>query len=582
MMVAELVSKSLLTATMGYLYWIHRERYLGMWTLGWLASSLYGVAILTVPPGWSGMSALGGGLVLGAAWAFLHGTHELAGRRTSRWWTLALGLAAGWAVAATVLELSFTPANLPVSFVLGAALIAVGWTLLRRSGVRGIEPAIAGGAFLLWGIHVLDYPFLRQVAWFAPTGFLISYALQIAGAIGMLVLYLRRSHEQLQLSQAQLAQSQKMEELGRLAGAVAHDFNNLLTVILGNLSLIDSDEETRERVAEADRASRRAADLTRQLLGFSRKQVAAPRILDLAAAVASVARMMERLVDSDVRLEVAGSEPHWIEADPGHVEQIILNLAINARDAMPDGGCLSLGTRSIELSEPVLRPGRSLPAGRYAVLEVRDDGVGIPEEALPHVFEAFYTTKREGEGTGLGLATVQQLVDQAQGAITVESEVGRGTTMRVFLPAVRPRVDVVDTAPEGDAGGSESILVAEDDPDLRALMVRSLTDRGYRVSEAGSGAAAEHALTTGRPLDLLITDVVMPDGSGPTLVETLRAIRPEVPVLMISGYTEGRMETIPTGCRFLAKPFTPQELAVVVRATLDARPAVVPGRSRPA
>ncbi|MBB4639520.1 PAS domain S-box protein [Longimicrobium terrae] len=388
----------------------------------------------------------------------------------------------------------------------------------------------------------------------------------------------RRSEEALRRSQQKLAQAQKMEAVGRLAGGVAHDFNNLLTVIGGNADLLildrGGDDDLCEQLGEIKQAADRAAALTRQLLAFSRQQVLQPRLLDLDAVVSGMHKMLSRLIAEhvDVVLRLHGSLPP-VKADPTQMEQVILNLAVNARDAMPDGGRLLIRTDAVRLEQPELRAGFELPAGPYVVLSVTDTGHGIEPAALGRIFEPFFTTKAEGHGTGLGLATVYGIVQQSGGWIDVASEPDRGTRFEVFLPSVAAEVD----APEAGAGagthaarGSGTVLLVEDNAAVRLVGSRALTRSGYTVLDAGDGEEGLKvaAAYDGR-IDLVVTDVVMPRMGGRELARRLSESRPETRVIFTSGFTEDsvlRPETFEPGAHFLPKPYGPAEL---VRHAMD-------------
>jgi two-component system cell cycle sensor histidine kinase/response regulator CckA len=378
--------------------------------------------------------------------------------------------------------------------------------------------------------------------------------------------------------EAQLRQAQKLEAIGRLAGGVAHDFNNLLTAILGYTELLllrlDPQDPLRLDVAEIKAAADRAAALTRQLLAFSRKQVLQPKILDLNGVVRGVEKILRRLLGEDVSVVTTLAEPlPPLQADPGQLEQILLNLAVNARDAMPHGGTLTLRTAAITRVGAGGTP--PVPPGSYVRLQVADTGVGMDSATLAHLFEPFFTTKASGQGTGLGLATVYGIVQQSGGTISVASTPGAGTTLSVDFPAVAA---LLAPAPAGAIApdlplGVETLLLAEDDAGVRGVVTEILRGLGYTVLVAATGS---FALATGRahagPLHLLLTDVVMPELSGPELAVTLTAERPDLRVLYMSGYTEeavihhGAAGKQPA---FLRKPFTPAALARTVRTILD-------------
>ena len=377
-------------------------------------------------------------------------------------------------------------------------------------------------------------------------------------------------------SEEQLRQSQKMEAIGRLAGGVAHDFNNLLTAIGGysSLALLEFplDDPRREYLEEIQRASERGASLTKQLLAAGRKQVLAPRLLDLNALVDDLTSLLRRVIGEDVELEwERGSAPAVVLADAGQLEQIIMNLAVNSRDAMPHGGTLSIASSNVQVADGDPRA----PAGSYVVLSVTDSGQGMDEATLARMFEPFFTTKEPGKGTGLGLSTVYGIVQQLSGEIRARSALGRGTQFEIYLPeqdrgllSVRPQ----SIAPAA-RGGKETVLLVEDESQVRKLIFEVLRARGYQVLAAKDGLEAiplqeQYA----ERIDLLITDVVMPGMSGRELAEHVVATRPELKVLFISGYTDDavlRLGKSGPGTSFLQKPFALDALLQRVRALLD-------------
>jgi two-component system, cell cycle sensor histidine kinase and response regulator CckA len=379
----------------------------------------------------------------------------------------------------------------------------------------------------------------------------------------------------------QLRQSQKMEAVGRLAGGIAHDFNNLLAVMLGYTTLTLSraaDPAVVTRNLEQIRtAAERAANLTRQLLTFSRKQVLQPRVVDLGGVVAELHTMLERLIGEDIELvtDVTGAKGH-VKADRGQLEQVIVNLAVNARDAMPRGGRLAISTRDVVIDAARAREQPGLRAGRHVRIEVSDDGVGMEPETLGRLFEPFFSTKEKGKGTGLGLATVYGIVKQSGGHIAVESAPGRGTTFRIWLPEVEVEAPARPaSAPAGtDApAGSETILLVEDEEAVRGLLYEVLTENGYNVLKAASGAEALRVSRAHRgSLDLLLTDVVMPGMGGREVATALTAERPGLRVLFASGYTAeaiARHGVLEPGTDLIHKPFTPDALLRRVRERLD-------------
>jgi two-component system cell cycle sensor histidine kinase/response regulator CckA len=384
------------------------------------------------------------------------------------------------------------------------------------------------------------------------------------------------------LLEEQLWQAQKMEAIGQLAGGVAHDFNNLLNVIIGYSDLLliglSASERQREQVAAIRDAGERAARLTGQLLAFSRRAIVEPKVLDLNEVIDSTARMLRRLIGEDITLvTVLSPRLSRVRIDPVQVEQLILNLAVNARDAMLRGGRLTIETRDVNRRKGDLSGDRDVKPGLYVRLSVTDTGGGMKDEVKARIFEPFFTTKGLGKGTGLGLATVYGIVKQAGGQITVESRIGAGTTFAILLPAL-PAVaspverDWVRVAPRG----TETVLLAEDEEGVRRVARLALEMQGYRVLEAGTGAEALRALDAHPgPVHLLLTDVVMPDLGGRDLADAVRARRPWVKVLYTSGHTDDvaiRYGVSEAADAFLQKPFTLLGLARKVREVLDGTP----------
>ena len=377
----------------------------------------------------------------------------------------------------------------------------------------------------------------------------------------------------------QLRQAQKMEAIGQLAGGVAHDFNNLLTVINGYSELLLADlpasDARREPVTAIRDAGERAARMTGQLLAFSRKAIVAPKVLDLNEVIDSTGKMLRRLIGEDVTLTTVLSPGlSRVRIDPVQVEQLLINLAVNARDAMPRGGRLTIETKDVEVGEGDV-PGRpDLKPGWHVRLSVTDTGHGMTDEVKARLFEPFFTTKGAGKGTGLGLATVYGIVKQASGDVTVHTRVGAGTTFAILLPAVaETAVPAESGGPRVAPRGAETVLLAEDEDGVRKLTRQALEMQGYTVLEAGTGADAVRAVEahTG-PVHLLVTDVVMPDLGGRDLAEAVRARRPGVKVLYMSGYTDDaviRHGVSEAADAFLQKPFTPLGLARKVREVLD-------------
>ena len=407
-----------------------------------------------------------------------------------------------------------------------------------------------------------------------------SFADRTGKPAGMLASFVDVSEER--RLRAQLLQSQKLESVGRLAGGVAHDFNNLLTVMKGYLELalqeLPPGHAGVAHLHEVDRAADSAASLTQQLLAFSRKQIIAPRVLDLNDVVRRVHAMLQRLLGEHVALEFVTAADLWpVRFDPGQAEQILVNLAVNARDAMPQGGRLTIETANVRLDAAYVADHPDVEPGEYVLLGVSDTGVGMSSEIREHAFEPFYTTKQPGHGTGLGLAMIHGAVSQNGGRVEVYSEPGHGTSFKIYLPRADAERDasparVVHAAPRG----KETILVVEDDERLRVLTVRLLRQFGYQAVAVGGGEEAlawlaEHPA----PIDLLLTDVIMPGMNGKVLADEVRRLRPGTRVLFTSGYTANVIVhhgVLQAGVEFLAKPFGSASLAQRVREVLDAAP----------
>jgi PAS domain S-box-containing protein len=378
----------------------------------------------------------------------------------------------------------------------------------------------------------------------------------------------------------QLRQAQKMEAVGRLAGGVAHDFNNMLAVITGYCELILQSGPVEDRLSfalqEIRKAGERACSLTQQLLAFSRQSIVTHRVLDLNAVIRSAEGMLRRLIGEDIEIETTLDRAlGHVTADPGQMTQMILNLAVNARDAMPQGGTLKIETRSVTLTRAQSRRYPDVAPGPYALLTVRDTGVGMDAAAAARIFEPFFTTKEVGKGTGLGLSTVHGIVKQSGGHIEVDTAPGGGAAFTIYLPTVREKQAAAgDRRGAGEApAGSETILVVEDEDQVRMLVTRALRHQGYNVLE---GADAREALNIARqqlePIDLLLTDVVMPGMGGPQLARRLAETHPEARVLYMSGYTDDdilRHGVLAREVAFIQKPFAPQDLAIQVRRLLD-------------
>ena len=380
----------------------------------------------------------------------------------------------------------------------------------------------------------------------------------------------------------QLLQSQKLEAIGRLAGGVAHDFNNLLTGILGYagfaLKALDEGHPVRNDILEIERAGARAANLTGQLLSYARRQMVAPKVVQLDQVVENLVNLLRRLLGEDISLETRYEDDTWLtRIDPGQLEQVIINLAVNGRDAMPNGGRLLIETRNCTLSESFSGQQAEAAPGAYVMLAVTDTGVGMDAATQARIFEPFFTTKEQGKGTGLGLAVCYGIVKQAGGHLWVYSEPGRGTTFKVFLPPASGEENLPADSESSDLAneeGSETVLIVEDEPVVRHLAVRYLAEHGYQVLQAADGPEAlEISRAHEGDVHLLVTDVVMPQMNGRELAERLAAERPGLRVLYVSGYTDHavvRHGVLEEGIAFLSKPFDLGQLARTVREVLDA------------
>ena len=379
----------------------------------------------------------------------------------------------------------------------------------------------------------------------------------------------------------QFRQSQKMDAVGRLAGGIAHDFNNLLTVIRLNTEIImegfDPTDPRSEDVKQIRAAAERASSLTRQLLAFSRKQILQPRVLDLNSVVSSVEPMLRRLIGEDITISSLCAARGYIVADPGQLEQILVNLVVNARDAMPQGGTISIETGNVELDETYTSEHAPVIPGRYVMLAVGDNGIGMSRDIREHAFDPFFTTKEAGKGTGLGLATVYGIVKQSGGYVWIYSEPGLGTTLKLYFPEVSSatafKAEEYKAVPKDGARGSETILLVEDEEAVRGLTSRILERQGYRVIAAQHGKEAMDIATKEEgKIDLVLTDIVMPGMNGRGLVERLAGIRPRIKSLYMSGYTDDdivRRGFVEPSKSFLQKPFTSEALLRTVRKVLD-------------
>jgi signal transduction histidine kinase/ActR/RegA family two-component response regulator len=400
----------------------------------------------------------------------------------------------------------------------------------------------------------------------------------MAQAVNAMTTSLRHWYEEAKERDDQLRHAQKVEALGRLAGGLAHDFNNFLTAIKGYAELLledfDPADKQRSKAEGIVRAADTAAGLTRQLLAFSRKRVVAVQVLSLDRLLSSTEKMLHRLIGEDVVLTTSiAPGTGCVKADPHQIEQVLLNLVVNARDAMPRGGTIDVHLAGVELPEAHETSGVRLQPGRYVRLTVRDTGCGMTPEVKARIFEPFFTTKREGAGTGLGLAVVVGIVEQLGGAIVVDTELNRGTTFHVYMPqTAEVEVEAVAAPAAAVAGGSGTILLVDDEPQVADLVMRALRDGGYTVLTASHGTEALEVLrTSAAPIDLLLTDIIMPGMNGRELADRVRQLQPDIRVLYMSGYSDDailRHGVEAATMQFLAKPFSMKALSAKVREAL--------------
>ena len=472
----------------------------------------------------------------------------------------------------------FATRDVPIAFVF---FPIVGWAGLRF-GARGSTTIVATISVFAIAIAGMGIgPFSAFPIEF--TQFLLFAFLSLGSLSGLLLAAIMAERDDALtkrlLLEEQLRHSQKMEAVGRLAGGIAHDFNNLLTAIIGYteivLTSLDPKDDRRADAEEIGRAAMRAADLTRQMLAFSRRQVLQPKIIDLNIALSKVEPMLRRVIGEDISMTVTGKATiAFVRVDPGQVEQVVMNLVVNARDAMPKGGRLTVETGDAVLDDAALADSPDARPGAYVMLSVSDTGTGMSPEVRARIFEPYFTTKDVGKGTGLGLSTAYGIVRQSEGHISVSSEIGLGTTFRIYLPrSEAPAPSAMEAGGEKMPDGTEHILLVEDDASVRRLSKELLVRLGYSVTEAASGRAG---LALGsddtRHFDLALCDVILGDMSGPAVAEALSALRPAIRVLYMSGYTDEaivRTGVLEEGKPFLQKPFTPMQLAKKVREVLD-------------
>jgi len=435
--------------------------------------------------------------------------------------------------------------------------------LIIVSGTIGEEIAVEA-----MKLGAADYLFKDRLARLGPS---VRQALE--------KVRLRKEHRQLA---EELIEAQKMEVIGKLAGGVAHDFNNLLAVIMGYSDLmmgkLEADSPLQKDAQTIRHAAERAAGLTRQLLVFSRKQTVQPVVLDINEVVAEMEKMLGRLIDENVELIIAlGPQVGRLKADSGYVGQVLMNLVVNARDAMPNGGKITVETGNAMLDQDYARAHPGAAPGDYVMLSVSDTGTGMSDEVKAHLFEAFFTTKPKGKGTGLGLATCQTIVQQCGGHIAISSQVGQGATFRVYFPQVQEAIKLSDTSfkrKQPLPRGTETLLVVEDEPAVRHLACDVLHAQGYEVLSATNGQDGLHVARQhkGAAMSLVITDVIMPRMGGKVMSEWLKSSFPHIKILYTSGYTDDAIAhhgVLDQGVAFLPKPYTPATLTRAVRELLD-------------
>ena len=416
-----------------------------------------------------------------------------------------------------------------------------------------------------------------------PYGYLLKpFAERELHATIQMALERRQAELALRASEERLRQSQKMEVVGQLAGGVAHDFNNLLAIISGNLELIremtDGNAEMQDILQDALDATVRGASLTQQLLAYSRQQPLAPKTIDLGRLISNLTELLTRTLGETIKIRHRIDGELWrVNADPQQLENAILNLALNARDAMAEGGNLTIECQNVKLDEDYAKDQLELEAGPYVLIAVTDNGCGMTPDVVDKALEPFFTTKAIGQGTGLGLSMVYGFIKQSQGHIRIYSEPGSGTTVRLYLPRVESDASRVSTTTKSDAIPSaldgETVLIVEDDPMVRKLIVQLLTGLNYQIIEAENGPAALEMLASAGRVDMLLTDLVLPEGmNGSQLASAIREVRPDIRVLFMSGYAAGAVVNngmMDEGTPLLSKPFRKAELARQVRAVLD-------------
>ncbi|MEM6927597.1 MAG: ATP-binding protein, partial [Myxococcota bacterium] len=492
-------------------------------------------------------------LLLASASLLAVGGFRLAGRDVPRLLRWLIGLNAVWVPIAATLGLPSEAVISPLVIALNSALLVAGVAILQADPRTG-SAWFAGGGLVLVALNSFTYPILSQFPGQLFWGYFAGSMYNVGVATGIVMLAFERSQRAVRDAEHQLAAARRMEAIGTLAGGVAHDFNNLLTVMIGNLELLRTENTSAEEAETLDvtvQAAEQASRLTAQLLALGRRHLASPEPVDMQAAVDGAVRVLWRTLPARIELEVTNLEAStWVLSDRGGVEQLLLNLVANARDALPDGGRIAI---TVELE----------PGG--LVLRVTDDGVGMDDETLDRIFEPFYTTKQLGRGTGLGMASVQALVEQMSGTIDIGTRPGEGTTVTIRLPVrTAPASDRVEAGP--GATSAKRVLLVEDEPPVRHLMMHTLERAGHEVVAVGDGAEALEIIGRGIPFDLVVSDMVMPRLSGLELARTLRSRAPHTPMLVVSGHP--RAPELPAHVRFLQKPFSPSQLLDVAHAAM--------------
>jgi two-component system, cell cycle sensor histidine kinase and response regulator CckA len=705
--IATAAGTALLAFVFCYLYYLDRKKYLAVWAVSWsvyFVRFIFEYVKISAPQNdiiliGSQLSSLFSGIIL------LWGTYQFIDRKFPRFWLVWSALGTLWILVSTIFKFEFFLMSIPTFTFLALVYIGTGITFGKSEVARGAARTTTGAAFIVWGLHKINYPFLRPVVWFAPWGFLLAAVLEFVVALGMLLVYFQRvredlKHEQFFLQkaqemgqvgsweldiaknklfwteenykifgitpgtvltyetflecvhpddrefvdrkwsaafdhepydirhrlivddevkwvrekaelefdlqgncvrgigftqditelkqaeeeqeklQAQLTQAQKMESVGQLAGGVAHDFNNMLSVILGHaemaLTQVRSDNPVYDHLVEIDKATHHSADLTRQLLAFARKQPVLPKVLDLNQAVAGLISMLKRLIGENIDLSWKPGKAIWsVKVDPSQLGQILANLCINSRDAITEAGKILITTENISFDEDAGKHNNGLVPGEYVRLAVIDNGCGIGSDALPRLFEPFFTTKEVGKGTGLGLASVYGAVKQNKGYISVDSEPGKGTSFKIYLPRNRTEREDKDLFTESSAGERRNgtILLVEDEPAILMMTETMLRGLGFCVLSAGTPEKAlDTAMNYDDGIDLIMTDVIMPGMNGRELAAKVMDFYPEVKALYMSGYNADIISdqgVLEEQVHFLQKPFTMKLLSEKLQEVLQ-------------